>query len=367
MRPIISSLAVASRVCGRRSLWRNPVLRSRYLRKTRQANRTREYAGRRCGGFVRGRRIGPSRGRYTSRGCGLCDIEAVETLVNEGTKYIKQLIEWGTEFDREGGRLVFTQEAAHSRRRILHAHGDSTGKEIVRALIARARQETQINLLPFATTESLIVHEGRCIGVSYLDPILRSPRHIFAKAVIILHGRCRPAFSAHDQPAGCDGRRDGDGVLRGRGDGRYGIHPVSSDSPKHRRRSAIFAVRGDARRGWGFAERRRRAVHGAIRRTSRAGSARHRRSLDSRGDPPDRFAECFSRHDRSGWRISQGTVSRRSTRHVFITVSIFRRTFCPSHPRRITAWAASNRPLGTNERSWAICRRRSILHRRPWG
>ncbi len=52
-------------------------------------------------------------------GAGLCDEQAVETLVTEGTKYIKELIEWGTEFDREGGKLVFTREAAHSRRRIL--------------------------------------------------------------------------------------------------------------------------------------------------------------------------------------------------------------------------------------------------------
>src|SRR4028119_92864 len=79
-------------------------------------------------------------------GAGLCDEEAVETLVADGTKYIQQLIEWGTEFDREGGKLIFTQEAAHSRRRILHAHGDSTGKEIVRALIARARAENNIVL-----------------------------------------------------------------------------------------------------------------------------------------------------------------------------------------------------------------------------
>jgi L-aspartate oxidase len=41
-------------------------------------------------------------------GAGLCDPEAVETLVTEGTKYVKQLIDWGTEFDREGGDLVFT-------------------------------------------------------------------------------------------------------------------------------------------------------------------------------------------------------------------------------------------------------------------
>lgn len=121
-------------------------------------------------------------------GAGLCDEKAVETLVVEGTKYIKQLIDWGTEFDREGGKLVFTREAAHSRRRILHAHGDSTGKEIVRALIARARIEKEINLLPFAQTESLIVKDGECVGVRFLDPVLRAPREIYAKGVILCTG-----------------------------------------------------------------------------------------------------------------------------------------------------------------------------------
>ena len=121
-------------------------------------------------------------------GAGLCDERAVETLVSDGTKYIKQLIEWGTEFDREGGKLVFTQEAAHSRRRILHANGDSTGAELVRSLIARARQEKTLDLLPFANTESLIVEEGRCAGVRFLDPVLRSPREIRGNAVIMCTG-----------------------------------------------------------------------------------------------------------------------------------------------------------------------------------
>ena len=121
-------------------------------------------------------------------GAGLCDEKAVETLVTEGTKYIKQLIEWGTEFDREGGKLVFTQEAAHSRRRILHAHGDSTGAEFVRALIARAGREKTINLTPFANTESLIVADGRCVGVRFLDPVLRAPRELYARAVIMCTG-----------------------------------------------------------------------------------------------------------------------------------------------------------------------------------
>ncbi|MBX3289512.1 MAG: L-aspartate oxidase [Acidobacteria bacterium] len=121
-------------------------------------------------------------------GAGLCDEAAVEVLVTEGTRYIKQLIDWGTEFDREGSDLIFTQEAAHSRRRILHAHGDSTGKEIVRSLIARAGVEPNINLLPFSATESLIIKDGRCVGVRYLDPILRAPREVFAKAVILCTG-----------------------------------------------------------------------------------------------------------------------------------------------------------------------------------
>ncbi|MEP6704606.1 MAG: FAD-dependent oxidoreductase, partial [Acidobacteriota bacterium] len=127
-------------------------------------------------------------------GAGLCDEQAVETLVNEGTKYIKELIGWGTEFDREGGKLVFTKEAAHSRRRIIHAHGDSTGKEIVRSLIARAGIESSINLLPFANTESLIVRDGRCVGVRYLDPVLRAQRAVFANAVILCSGGAGQLF-----------------------------------------------------------------------------------------------------------------------------------------------------------------------------
>lgn len=134
-------------------------------------------------------------------GAGLCDEQAVETLVTDGTKYIKQLIDWGIEFDKEGGKLSFTQEAAHSRRRILHAHGDSTGKEIVRALIARAAQEKKIFLTPFANTESLIVSENRCVGVRFLDPILRAPREIYAKAVILCTGGAGQLYQHTTNPS----------------------------------------------------------------------------------------------------------------------------------------------------------------------
>src|SRR3954469_4328163 len=63
-------------------------------------------------------------------GDGLVNEDAARILVEEGPDRIQELIEWGTEFDRVGTKLTFTREGAHSRNRILHAHGDSSGKEI---------------------------------------------------------------------------------------------------------------------------------------------------------------------------------------------------------------------------------------------
>lgn len=127
-------------------------------------------------------------------GAGLCDERAVRVMVEDGPGLIQELIEWGTEFDREGGRLVFTQEAAHSRRRILHAHGDSTGREIVRALIARARAERGIVFMAHAATESLLVEDGRVRGVRYLDPLVRAPRSLHARAVVLASGGAGQVF-----------------------------------------------------------------------------------------------------------------------------------------------------------------------------
>jgi L-aspartate oxidase len=133
-------------------------------------------------------------------GAGLCDVEAVRVLVGDGPKYIQELIDWGTEFDREGGKLIFTREAAHSRRRILHSHGDSTGKEFVRSLIARAAQDSDIAFMTFATTEELIVVDGQVCGVRYLDPITRAPREMYARAVILASGGAGQLFIHSTNP-----------------------------------------------------------------------------------------------------------------------------------------------------------------------
>jgi len=121
-------------------------------------------------------------------GDGLCRAEAVSLLVEEGPKYITQLIEWGTEFDRAGTKLAFTREAAHSRSRILHAHGDSTGREISRALLARAHTIPHLHLRAHAFTTELIVERGGVTGLRFIDETDGSLHELRAGAVLLATG-----------------------------------------------------------------------------------------------------------------------------------------------------------------------------------
>jgi L-aspartate oxidase len=121
-------------------------------------------------------------------GDGLCRHEAVVLVVEEGPKYITQLIEWGTEFDRAGTKLAFTREAAHSRSRILHAHGDSTGREISRALLARAHTIPHLHLRAHSFTTELIVAGGRVAGLHFIDEIDGSLHEVRANAVLLATG-----------------------------------------------------------------------------------------------------------------------------------------------------------------------------------
>jgi L-aspartate oxidase len=121
-------------------------------------------------------------------GDGLCRPEAAALLVEEGPQYINQLIEWGTEFDRAGTKLAFTREAAHSRSRILHAHGDSTGREISRALLARAHKLPHLHLRAHSFTTGLIMENGRVTGVRFIDETDGSLHEVHASAVLLATG-----------------------------------------------------------------------------------------------------------------------------------------------------------------------------------
>ncbi len=132
-------------------------------------------------------------------GGGLCNEEAVKILVEEGPERILELISWGAEFDKEGSRLSFAREAAHSRSRILHSHGDSTGREIERVLISKARSFPSITRYDFSFTVDLLVAGERCVGAS----VLRGNEviNIFAKAVILATGGAGQLFSKTTNPS----------------------------------------------------------------------------------------------------------------------------------------------------------------------
>jgi L-aspartate oxidase len=120
-------------------------------------------------------------------GDGLCDRPAVRTLVEEGPAAIQQLIEWGAEFDREGSKLAFTREAAHSRNRILHAHGDSTGREIARTLYKKASSLANVTFRSFAATTDLIVEDG-VVGATLYDANMQAEYAVRARGVLLATG-----------------------------------------------------------------------------------------------------------------------------------------------------------------------------------
>ena len=117
-------------------------------------------------------------------GDGLVNEAAAQVLVEEGPDRILELIGWGTEFDREGTRLTFTREGAHSRSRILHAHGDSTGREIGRALYAKASTLPQIQFSEFEFTAELMVHDGVALGAELIAP--NGARQIVTSGAVLL-------------------------------------------------------------------------------------------------------------------------------------------------------------------------------------
>lgn len=122
-------------------------------------------------------------------GAGLCNKEAVKALVEEGPKQIEKLIEWGIEFDHDGGRLSFTREGAHSRNRVLHAHGDSTGREIARTLYQTTKSIPNISYRSFAAVVDVLRNEhGEVCGVAAWDQKERRLISLHARTVLLATG-----------------------------------------------------------------------------------------------------------------------------------------------------------------------------------
>ncbi len=139
-------------------------------------------------------------------GDGLVDRAAAAILVEEGPKRVEELLRWGAEFDRrsseDGGALMLTREGAHSLPRILHAHGDATGAEIGRSLLARAQSISNIDLRPWITCIDLLIGEnaGEVVGLSTLDRDgVRS--EVRANAVLLASGGAGQVYSDTTNPA----------------------------------------------------------------------------------------------------------------------------------------------------------------------
>lgn len=112
-------------------------------------------------------------------GAGLCSSAAVDVLVHEGPAGVTDLIRMGTEFDMEDGQYALTKEGAHSQRRILHAQGDATGAEIVRALSERTKQDPNIEIWDDHYVIDLITEDGECYGALVQKP---DGQRIFVRA-----------------------------------------------------------------------------------------------------------------------------------------------------------------------------------------
>lgn len=103
-------------------------------------------------------------------GADFCLRSAVDVLVHEGSEGVRDLIRMGAAFDQENGELALTQEAAHSHRRILHANGDATGYEIVRALAQKVREIENIEILEYHYVIDLITEMEECQGALLQGP-----------------------------------------------------------------------------------------------------------------------------------------------------------------------------------------------------
>jgi L-aspartate oxidase len=180
-------------------------------------------------------------------GAALCDAEAVEVLVKEGPARVRELQTAGAHFDLEpGGDFKLGREAAHSRRRIVHAHGDQTGAEVARALIDRVSGSPQIDVLERTRVLDLIVANDKCHGVR--ATVAGLPTEIIADATVLATGGCGQVYKYTTNPQVATG--DGYAIAH-RAGARLAdmefvqFHPTALETPENPLALVSEAVRGE--------------------------------------------------------------------------------------------------------------------------
>jgi L-aspartate oxidase len=140
-------------------------------------------------------------------GAGLCDHDAVRVMVEEGPARVDELIALGAVFDRApGGGLALAREGGHSTARVVHAGGTATGAEVERTLVEAVRGSAAA-LLEGWFAFDLLVREGRCRGVSAIDPE-GAVREVLADHVVLATGGAGQMFAVTTNPL----EATGDGV-----------------------------------------------------------------------------------------------------------------------------------------------------------
>jgi L-aspartate oxidase len=150
-------------------------------------------------------------------GAGLCDEAAVRAIIGDGAEAIRDLSDYGVEFDRDGEHFLLGKEGGHSHRRILHAR-DTTGREIARALIEKARQTPNLKLLEDHFVIDLItsaklgaVSDDRVLGAYVLDKESQEVRVFRSDRVVLAAGGCGKVYLYTTNPDSATG----DGVALG--------------------------------------------------------------------------------------------------------------------------------------------------------
>ena len=144
-------------------------------------------------------------------GAGLCEREAVEVLVSKAKPQIHKLLEFGVDFDRlDDKSLALTLEAAHSRRRVLHA-ADATGRELVSTLARRVVDRPNIQVLEGILVLDLLLETtpsgDRCVGVSCID-FKQDPDKVIgllAPVTVLATGGGAQVFSQNTNPPASTG------------------------------------------------------------------------------------------------------------------------------------------------------------------
>jgi L-aspartate oxidase len=141
-------------------------------------------------------------------GAGLCDVDAVRVLVEEGPDAVRELVAMGTRFDTgPDGGLALTREGGHRRARIAHAGGDATGAEIQRALVAAVKQAPDVEVVEHALVLDLLLAgdgDRRHVAGVTLHVMGEGQRDgvgaVRCRAVVLASGGMGQAFSATTNP-----------------------------------------------------------------------------------------------------------------------------------------------------------------------